>query len=115
MIAILSFLSFAFGSCTKENQIKHSLVDITWSGTLWIDTVATPYLSYGCPGGKKIEGYKHVVHYNHGLPDSVATTWQEISAHKVEYFKDMTEQLEPYKYVQYSYTYLNPVDTVFKN
>lgn len=116
LVGLSVISSLVLTSCSKENISKpHSLVDITWSGTLYIDTVATPFLAYGCPGQKVIKGYKHTLNYNHGLPDSIAQTYQEAEAGKIEYWKDSLQQLAPYKYAQFTYKYETPIDTTFRN
>lgn len=115
-ILLIALALSAMISCKKENINPKTdpLVDIVWKGTLIVDTVATLYLSFGCPKHVEIKNFKHSVHYSAGLPPAVATGWRDAEAGKYEYLQDMTDTLWQYKYVQYTFHYEEPIDTVFR-
>lgn len=94
IFAIVLAALFFLTSCSKSTL---SLVKDTWVGHYTRDTVQAvskaeaERIAYDCDGDLKWDA-DTVLSYNHGEPEAVATTWQEISPMQMQWIdKDVVE------------------------
>lgn len=97
LIAIILTVLFFLTSCQKSSL---SLVKDTWEGSYVIDTVAAKSkaeaktLRYDCPGERKWKA-DTILSYNHGEPEAVAQTWQEITPNDMHWIDDYVVEVSP--------------------
>lgn len=94
-------------SCSKANL---SLVKDTWSGYYVVDTVkasskdSAKILLFDCPGDRKWNA-DTVLPYNHGEPQAVATTWQEITPGKMQFIDKYLVEIAPGRWQRVYFIY----------